>query len=179
MRPPRLDFAVRRLIRAYEFLVVALACAAGVIPLFLLFSIVYSVVVRNFGLLPPIWTQAYSEYGLLFCTMLAAPWLVRIKAHVFVESFVNQLPPLPRRIAEKLVYALCIFAALVLFYFALKQFVFHLSSGEFDTRSVDMPRWLLFLPLPLSFLLMAIEFARYLVGVESMYAGHPANRGNP
>ena len=43
--------------------------------------------------------------------------------------------------------------------------------NELDLRSIDMPKWLLFVPFPLGFSLVAIEFGRYLVGIDSYYAG--------
>lgn len=148
---------------------VALACVAGVIPLFVLVAVVLGVITRNAGLEPLAWTQAYAELSLLYCTMLAAPWLVRTKGHVFIESFVSNLPELPRRIVEKLVYVLCIVVSLIVFYFSLRKVITYLGNGEFEARSVDIPFWVVFSPLPPAFLLIAIEFARYLFGRESMY----------
>ena len=111
---------MNRLVRLYDGLLVALACAAGAIPLFLLVAVVLGVAMRSAGLQPLVWTQAYAELSLLFCTMLAAPWLVRTQGHVLIESFVSMLPPLPRRIVEKFVYLLCIMASLIIFYFSLQ-----------------------------------------------------------
>lgn len=162
---------MRRLVQFYNGLVVALACVAGVIPLFVLTAVVLGVATRSAGLQPPVWTQAYAEFSLLFCTMFAAPWLVRKKGHVFVESFVSRLPLGARRLVEKLVYVLCIAVSLIIFYHALGKFITHLSSGEFEARSVDVPLWIVFSSLPPAFLLIAIEFARYLFGKESMYGG--------
>jgi hypothetical protein len=33
-----------------------------------------------------------------------------------------------------------------------------------------MPYWTLFLPMPICFLLVALEFARYLIGIDSYYS---------
>ena len=142
---------MRSLVRAYDLLVVALACVAGVIPLFILFAVVLGVATRVAGVQPPVWTQAYTEYGLLFLTMLAAPWLVRRKGHVFVEALTDMMPPVLRRLVEKLVYVMCILIALVFFYYAAQKFITHLSSGEYEARSVDMPLWLLFASMPVAF----------------------------
>ena len=42
-------------------------------------------------------------------------------------------------------------------------------QNEKDVRSFDMPRWMLMASMPLSFGMMAIEFARLLVRRESPY----------
>lgn len=168
---------MRRLVLIYDRFVVALACVAGVIPLFVLTAVVLGVATRTFGLQPPVWTQAYAEFSLLFCTMFVAPWLVRKKAHVFVESLISKLPLPLRRAIEKSVYVLCIVVSLVIFYFSLGKFITHLSSGEYEARSVDVPLWVVFSSLPPAFLLIAIEFARFLFGRESMYGGLDTTKG--
>ena len=38
-----------------------------------------------------------------------------------------------------------------------------------DVRSVDMPQWALFGPMPFCLFFVAVEFARYLFGVDDMY----------
>jgi len=43
------------------------------------------------------------------------------------------------------------------------------AANEKDVRSFDMPRWMLMASMPLSFGMMAIEFARLLVRRESPY----------
>jgi hypothetical protein len=44
-----------------------------------------------------------------------------------------------------------------------------LATRDVDVRGVDMPYWTLFLPMPLGFLLVALEFLRYLIGPYSYY----------
>jgi hypothetical protein len=38
-------------------------------------------------------------------------------------------------------------------------------------RSFDSSRWLLIASIPLSFCLMTVEFARFLISLDSMHAG--------
>ena len=44
-----------------------------------------------------------------------------------------------------------------------------IQTQNLDVRGVYMPEWLLFAPMPPCFLLVAIEFFRYLIGVDDMY----------
>lgn len=162
---------MRRLTRLYDGLLLALAWVAGAIPLFILFAIVLNVLTRGAGLHSPVWIQAYTELSLLFCTMFAAPWLVRRKGHVFVESFVARAPAGLRRGIERFVYLLCIAVCLIIFYYSLGKVITHISSGEFEARSVDVPLWLVFSSMPPAFLMMAIEFGRFLFGRDTMYSG--------
>jgi hypothetical protein len=45
----------------------------------------------------------------------------------------------------------------------------YINGGELDVRGIDMPYWLQFLPLPLCFLLIALEFCMYIAGLRSYY----------
>ena len=74
-----------RIFNAYEALIGALAGLTCALLGLVFLAIVYDVLVRTLGFQPPYWVSAFTEYALLFMTMLAAPWLVRRKAHVFVH----------------------------------------------------------------------------------------------
>ena len=160
---------LQSLIKAYDAVIVGLAVLAGAMVAAVFLAIVYDVSVRTLGFQPPFWTIALTEYALLFMTMFAAPWLVRKRGHVFVESVVLQLGAAARRVVEKLVYIICIVLCLVLAYYATDQGLDAASRGTLDIRSITVPRWVLFAALPIGFGLSAIEFFRFLVGSESMY----------
>ena len=155
----------------YDRLIQAMAVAAGAMLVGVFAAIVYDVSVRTLGFQPPYWTSAMTEFALLFMTMLAAPWLVRRKGHVFVESVVRLLPAAARTLAAKTVYLLCILLGVMVCYLAGVMGWDMYQRGDFEMRSIDMPKWILFAALFVGFALSTIEFARYLVGVDDMYAG--------
>ena len=70
---------------AYVRLLQGLAAVAGVIMGATAVMIVFDVTVRNLGFQPPPHTLTFTEYGLLYVTMLGAPGLVRTKGHVYIE----------------------------------------------------------------------------------------------
>ena len=47
----------------------------------------------------------------------------------------------------------------------------NIARGDFDTRAYYFPRWLLTIAFPLSFGMMAIEFARFVFGDDLMHSG--------
>jgi TRAP-type C4-dicarboxylate transport system permease small subunit len=155
----------------YRRLLELLALVAGVILAAMAFAIVVDVLVRNLGLQPPAHTLTLTEYGLLYLTMLAAPWLVREKGHVYIELVTAAVSPRTRFWLTRVVYALCVLTCAVIFYFALEVTIDHYQRHVTDVRSFDMPRWLLTASIPLSFGLMIIEFGRFLIGLDSMHAG--------
>jgi TRAP-type C4-dicarboxylate transport system permease small subunit len=155
----------------YLRLIELLAVVAGMLLAAMVVAIVLDVVVRNLGLQPPAHTLTVTEYGLLYVTMLGAPWLVREKGHVYIELLTAAVSPRTRFWLTRVVYALCVLTCAVIFWFSLDVTIAHYQRDVIDVRSFDMPRWLLTASMPLSFGLMAIEFGRYLVGLDSLHTG--------
>ncbi len=162
---------MRTVAKVYDAVIMALATIAGAMVAAVFVAIVYDVMVRTMGYQPPFWTSALTEYALLYMTLLAAPWMVRIGGHVYVESFVATLPRWLFRSVERLVYVLCIAICFVLAYYAAALGYDVYLRGEMDYRSVIIPRWVLFAILPVGFTLSGIEFLRFLFGKGSMYGG--------
>ena len=146
-----------------------LAIIAGVMVAAVFLMIVFDVLVRALGFQPPFWTSALTEYALLYMTMLAAPWLVREKGHISVESMTLMLSVRFQNMVHILAYSVSIILCLVLAFYSVKQGFAVWSRGEIDIRSISIPGWLMYASLPVGFSLSAIEFGRFLFGRDSMY----------
>jgi C4-dicarboxylate transporter, DctQ subunit len=162
---------VSALAALYRRLLAALAIVAGALLAAMALAIVVDVVARNLGLRPPAHTLTLTEYGLLYVTMLGAPWLVREKGHVHIELLTAALGPRARFWLTRVVYAICVLTCAVICWFGLEVTLDQWRRAVIDVRSFDMPRWLLTASIPLSFGLMTIEFGRFLLGLDSMHAG--------
>ncbi|NKN39281.1 TRAP transporter small permease [Agrobacterium sp. a22-2] len=147
----------------------ALAALTKVMIGLMVVFVVADVAVRNFGFRPLSWAISGSEYILLYSAFLPMPWLVHIKGHVFVEFLRNLFPPAGRIVLEKLVYLTCIALCLYLGGIALSSFIGAIQSGDYETRTFDMPKWGVFLPIMIGFFLSAIEWLRYLLGFDTLY----------
>lgn len=157
--------------KLYYGFIVGLAIIAGLMLAVIFVGIVADVAIRTVGYNAIQWYSAIAEYCLLFSAMLGAPWLVRLKGHVVVESLTMVMPPLMRWIMAKAVYIICIVLSLLFAYYGGREMILSFNGNESDIRSIDMPKWILFSPFPLGFGLIAIEFGRYLLGYDSYYAG--------
>lgn len=166
-----------RIGRAYDGFLTALAAVAAAILGLSALLITFDVVLRASGWQPPAHTVSLTEYGLLYATLLGAPWLLRHHGHVHVEVVVTVLPEGLRRLAESLVCLVCCAACLVVVWAAGGAMLDNFARGSFDMRSFDMPKWLLYAPFPLSFAMMAGEFLRFLWGRDSLYADAPDAEG--
>jgi len=157
--------------RAYRFLVDAMAVIAGAALIWLMVSVVVSVAMRNAGLQPFAWLFTSAEYGLLYMTMLGAPWLVRERGHVHIELLTSALPAGPQRVVSRTVAALCVVVCVILAWKGTDLFLTNIERNDFDVRAYFYPRWLLTVTLPVSFGLMAIEFGRFVFGSELLHTG--------
>lgn len=100
--------------KLYRGFLYAMAGIAGLMLVWLMISVIMSVVMRNAGLQPFAWLFTSSEYAILYMTMLGAPWLVREKGHVHIELVTAALPSRMRRVVSRLVAAACVTVSLIL-----------------------------------------------------------------
>ena len=157
--------------RAYLAVLNGMAVVAGATLVWLMVSVIVSVFMRNFGMQPFAWLFTSAEYGLLYMTMLGAPWLVRERGHVHIELVTAVLPEGLRNIISRLVALLCVVVCLVLAYKGFELFITNIQRNDFDVRAYYFPRWLLTITFPLSFGFMVIEFSRFVVGSELLHSG--------
>ena len=162
---------MRALIRIYDALLVFMALIAAGTLVWLMVSVVLSVVMRNIGIQP--WASLFTsaEYGILYMTMLGAPWLVRERGHVHIELVTAALTPRLRRIVSRGVATACVVVSLILAWYGLELFLTNVERNDYDVRAYFYPRWLLTITFPIAFSFMAIEFARFVVGSELMHSG--------
>lgn len=162
---------MRIVIRAYDALLYAMALIAAATLVWLMVSVVLSVAMRNIGVQPWAWLFTSAEYGLLYMTMLGAPWLVREKGHVHIELVTAALSPPLRRIVSRTVAAACVAVSLILAWYGLELFLTNIERNDYDVRAYFYPRWLLTITFPIAFTLMAVEFARFVFGPDLMHSG--------
>ncbi|TFL18724.1 TRAP transporter small permease [Jannaschia formosa] len=162
---------MRLLIRAYDLLVAAMALVAALTLVWLMVAVVASVAMRNLGMQPFAWLFTSTEYGLLYMTMLGAPWLVRERGHVHIELVTAALPGRARRFVSRAIAALCVLVCAILAWYGLELFLTNIERNDYDVRAYFYPRWLLTITFPISFSVMAIEFARFVAGAELLHSG--------
>lgn len=154
--------------RVYDRLIDALAFVGGVVVAGIFLAIVYDVTIRTIGLRTPLWTVALAEYGLLYATLLASPWVLRRKSHVFITILTGRLRGAARTTVEKFSYSAACLVCLLLAGVSLGVAIDEFHRGIVDIRTFRTPFWIVTAPMPLSFLLLAIQFVRFLLGPESM-----------
>lgn len=162
---------MKLIIAGYNRLIVGLAGLGAILLVLVFVAGLCDVTLRELGYKPLQWYSAFTEYSLLFMTMMGSPWLVRVKGHVVVESLAMAMPRAVRLIMAKFAYLLCILLSISFVWYGTEKAIASFVSGELDLRSIDMPRWTLYASIVIGFGLMGIEFLRYLLGFDSYYSG--------
>jgi C4-dicarboxylate transporter DctQ subunit len=139
-----------------------MAALAGLLLLFITFSISYSIFTRALGLGSPVWTVQFNEYSLLWMTFLGSAWVLSRRKHVAVDIITARLGPIGRRIAD-VVHSLvgtgvcgvlCWYSSLI----TLNLF----QRGVTDVQAVDIPKYLVLIVIPAGFLVLTAQFLRNL-----------------
>ncbi len=114
-------------------------------------------------------THGLVEYGLLWFTMLAAPWLARVKGHVFIDAVTELLSPAIQKVTAKFAYLVAFTGSVAFSYYSVLLLVEAIEDEMIDERGADMWQWTLYFPMPFAFALVAVEVLRYLFGIDDMY----------
>lgn len=147
--------------RAYGRFLAALALGGCAVLFAMMLVIVADVMLRNIAVpgLPRglAWSNEVSELMLYLTTMLVAPWLLRQGQHIRVDIL---LQAIPARLAWALEwlgdiigFACCVFIA---WYGARAAWASYVD-GSLSIKTLVTPEWWSLAPLPVVFVLLAIE----------------------
>ena len=157
-------------VRLYDGVVYGMAYIAAFLMAAMMVVITLDVVLRNLGYQSSAHFFTFTEYALLIVPCLGAPWLAREKGHIYVEILLLSLRPRLRSAMTVLIGLLCITVCLVIAWYGFDVTLRDYLQNEKDVRSMDFPRWMVVGFIPLSFFMMAIEFARFLWKRENFLA---------
>ena len=166
------------LVKIYNYVLYGMAIGSGISISVATILIIIDVLMRITGFEPWIFVLTTVEYILLYFTMLAAPFLLRIKGHVFIDAVTQFFPPTIKKVVAKIVYTACIVACTIYCFQLVNLLIESIQSGEIDMRSMEIPIWILFAPMPLCFFMLCFEFLRYLIGIDDMYSQDLIEREN-
>ncbi|HWJ01311.1 MAG TPA: TRAP transporter small permease subunit [Burkholderiales bacterium] len=161
---------MRTVARLHDALVYGMAYIAAFLMAAMMVVITLDVILRNLGYQSSAHFFTFTEYALLIVPCLGAPWLAREKGHIYVEILLLSLRPRLRSAMTVLIGLLCITVCLVIAWYGFDVTLRDYLQNEKDVRSMDFPRWMVIGFIPLSFFMMAIEFARFLWKRENFLA---------
>jgi TRAP-type C4-dicarboxylate transport system permease small subunit len=147
-----------KLSAAFGRLFDALALLAALMLLAMTVLVAADIILRNVARIGFPWANEVSEYALYLMTLFAAPWLLRRGQHVRIDLLLMLVPPrvawLMEAVADLMGFAIC----LVLVRYGALMTYDSWRLGSLTIKSLVFPEWWLLAPLPLFFVLLAIEF---------------------
>jgi TRAP-type C4-dicarboxylate transport system permease small subunit len=153
--------AFDRLSGAFGRLLAALAWLGCAILFALMMVIVTDVLLRNVALpgLPRglAWSNEVSEGMLYLLTLCVAPWLLRQGQHIRVDIVLRAIPPRVAWALEWLGDAIGLVTCVVMAGFAGQAAWASYKAGAVNIKTLVTPEWWWLSPLPLVFVLLAIE----------------------
>ena len=149
---------MERLSRIYGRLLDVLMAAACLLLLAMTLLIGADVAGRNAGLGGIPWSGELSEDILYLLTLLTAPWLLRQGQHIRVDILLRALPARLGWLLEWVGDLLGLACSLYFVWYGWKVLAASYTSGAISIKTLVTPEWWLLVPLPIAFLLFAIEF---------------------
>ena len=140
-----------------------MAVIAGLLLMFMMFSICYEVVLRYFLFSPLTWVTEISEYILLYATFLGAPWVLKRGAHVKVDIVLTRLGNKSQKIVNLATSLICIAVCLVLVWFGTQMSLDLYQRGIPVIKSLSVPKFLLVGIIPFGGFFLAIQFIRRMI----------------
>jgi TRAP-type C4-dicarboxylate transport system permease small subunit len=147
-----------RLSRAFGVLLDRLMAVACLLLLAMAAIIGGDVFSRNMALGGIEWSNEVSESILYLLTLLSAPWLLRQGQHIRVDILLRAVPA---RIGWYLEWAgdlIGLACSIYLVWYGTKVLAASYAAGAITIKTLVTPEWWLIAPLPVAFLLVAIEF---------------------
>lgn len=144
----------------FDKLIDAMALLAGAIMVFITLAICYEVLMRYFFKSPSIWVVQTCEYGLLWIVFLGTTWLLREKGHVTVDILYSRLKERSRSFLNLVTFSLGGIACAVVALFGALYTWECLTRGVKDVRALTVPKYTVFVVIPVGALLLSLQFFR-------------------
>ncbi len=139
----------------------------------MLLMIVYLTVFRSAGWAYSPYAFLLIEYGFIYTLFLGSPWLIRHRSHVYIEMLTAALAPNWRTRLSRLIVGVCGAVCIIWAWYSGHMAYWDYVNLTYDeVRSqLDVPRWITTVAFSIGFLLMGIEFLRYVFTPSAMHGG--------
>jgi C4-dicarboxylate transporter, DctQ subunit len=160
--------------RIWEKFLWCLMALASLYVGLIMVAIIYMTTSRAMGWSYNGLTFIFIEYGFLYIMFLGSPWLIRTRSHVYIEMLTAAVPDKVRIGLSRLICltgaAVCLIWAWYTFQIFLEQWDDPMAYDELRAQ-FDLRLWVSTVIFPVGFLLMSIEFLRFVFTAEPMHTG--------
>ena len=149
--------------KAYRLVLQTFAGVAAVVLGAMALAVTFDVLARNLGWGNTGWVVELTEYSLPVATLLVAPWLLHRNEHVRLDVVLVLLPKRFALVLERGADVLGILICAVFVWFSVMLIFDSARLGSMVVKTLSIPEWWQYALIPLSFSLLAVEFARRLL----------------
>jgi TRAP-type C4-dicarboxylate transport system permease small subunit len=149
-------------VKFYVALLQGFAYIAAVIVGLMALAVTFDVLARNLGWANTGWVVEVTEYSLPVATLLVAPYLLYHNQHVRLDALLVALPKRAALVLERSADVAGMMICAVFIWYSLKLIFDSARLGSMVVKTLAIPEWWQYALIPVSFTLLAIEFARRL-----------------
>lgn len=136
----------------------ALAVIAALTLLAMVVVVTADILLRNLVVKGFVWANEVSEYALYLITLLTAPWLLRRGQHVRLDILLTAMPRRAAWLMEAAGDTLGFVICLIMIRYGTLMTYDAWRIGSITIKNLVFPEWWLLAPLPVTFVLLAVEF---------------------
>jgi len=144
----------------FDRLIDVMAALAGVILIFIVGAVCYTIGMRYLFTKTTIWITQTTEYALLWIVFLATTWLLREGGHITTDVVYTHLNEKRKSYLNLIMFVIGGLACAVMVYFGADYVYECLSRSVTDVRAVTVPKWTIFIIIPVGSILLTLQFFR-------------------
>lgn len=149
-----------RINSAYELVLTGCGFIVGLTILVIAVLISLDVLLRNLDLYSSGALLELTEYALFVTTFVGAPWVLWLGSHVRVDLVLTVAPAPVARAMEIVADTAGLFFSGVMGWHGFSVALVSFERGDLIVKELVVPEWTLMMVIPISCLLLAIEFLR-------------------
>lgn len=161
--------------KAFYFVLQTLAWAAAFLFILAGCMLTYEVSARYLFVAPTIWAAELSQLCLIWGTMIAMPWLLKINRHIAVDAVTERLAPSAKHACQMLAMVVIAGFSAIVTWKGGDIFLNSFERGRTTGSMLDLPTWVSELAIPVGF---ALLFVQALIEIGNALKG-AAGKGGP
>ena len=150
--------------RVFDKLIEVMAAIAGGILVFIATAVCYTIVMRFFFTQTTIWIMQTTEYALLWIVFLGTTWLLKEGGHITTDIIYTHLNNKTKQYLDCIMFVIGGLACVIMLYFGTTYIYECVAHSVTDVRAVTVPKWTIFIIIPIGSLLLTMQFFRMAWG---------------
>jgi len=144
----------------FDRLLNIMAALAGIILVFIVGAVCYTIGMRYFFRQTTIWIIQTTEYALLWIVFLATTWLLREGGHITTVIIYSHLSNKAKAYLDAIMFIIGGLTCAVMLYYGVTYTYECITSNVTDVRAVTVPKSAVFIIIPIGSFLLTIQFFR-------------------